>query len=52
MNFWLTVQAGISDLELVFDSHSFHGPDWHLGSTAVSGVWRSLITCGDVCSAA
>ena len=22
MNFWLTVRTGISDLELVFDSHS------------------------------
>ena len=21
-----------------------HGPDWHLGSKVVSGVWRSLIT--------
>ena len=27
-----------------------HGPHWHLGSEAVFGVWRSLITCGDVCS--
>ena len=26
------------------------GPDWHLGSKVVSGVWPSLITCGDVCS--
>ena len=26
------------------------GPDWHLGSKVVSSVWRSLITCGDVCS--
>ena len=26
------------------------GPEWHLGSKAVSGVWRSLTTCGDVCS--
>ena len=21
------------------------GPDWHLGSKIVSGVWRSLVTC-------
>ena len=26
------------------------GPDWPLGSKAVSGVWRSLVTYGDVCS--
>ena len=26
------------------------GPGWHLGTKVVSGVWRSLITCGDVCS--
>ena len=26
------------------------GLDWHLGSKVVSGVWRSLVTCGDVCS--
>ena len=26
------------------------GPDWHLGSKAVSGVWFTLVTCGDVCS--
>ena len=24
--------------------------NWHLGTKAVSGVWRSLVTCGDVCS--
>ena len=37
MNFWLTVQTGISDLDLVFVSHSFpllmsesDCPDWHL----------------------
>ena len=26
------------------------GPDWHLESKAVFGVWLSLITCGDVFS--
>ena len=26
------------------------GPGWHLGTKVVCGVWRSLITCGDVCS--
>ena len=26
------------------------GPNWHLGSKVVSGVGRSLITGGDVCS--
>ena len=25
-------------------------PDWHLWSKVVSGVWRSLFTCDDVCS--
>ena len=26
------------------------GPEWHLGSKVVSGVWRSLVTCSAVCS--
>ena len=26
------------------------GPDWHLGSKVVSGVWHAFITSGDVCS--
>ena len=24
------------------------GPDWHLESKVVSGVWRSLVTCGGI----
>ena len=30
--------------------HTQDGSDWHLGSKAVSGFRRSLVTCGDVCS--
>ena len=37
-NFWLTVQTGISDLELVFVSHSF--PMWM--SEAALLVWNSM----------
>ena len=38
MNFWLTVRTGISDLELVFDSHSF--PLWM--SESALRYWNSM----------
>ena len=45
MNFLLTVLTGISDPKLClgFDFHS-------LQVLTGTGVWFSLITCGDVCS--